>query len=311
MDSTSARTHRGNGSSTGAGPDQPNWRMLSAGSTRTGWGSALMCTATRSQAGGYCTGRTFPPTPHARSGRTAISATQHVTAHATGRIRCRIVSTEAAAATEYPGIASATHFWPSRNTARPPAASTMARSTDKPGPVAMAAGASTLTTASSRSGRALALFRSAAMPSMTTVSSTSVAPSAKSVVRVAGTASAFHSPPRPARAPTVPRPGSARAANGATPADCASPNVAPRAEASSHGDAVSTAVVITAAAHRSRAAPAPGTVTHANPTMAARINPVGVSPASAVQPTRAAQSAAPGGPVRNLSTAAATQGRQP
>src|ERR1700722_2464709 len=50
--STSARTQRGSGSSTGASPAQANRRMLSTGSTATGRGSALISAATAVHAGG-------------------------------------------------------------------------------------------------------------------------------------------------------------------------------------------------------------------------------------------------------------------
>ncbi len=49
---TSARSQRGSGSSTGAGPAQANWRMESGGSTATGRGSALIRAATSAQPGG-------------------------------------------------------------------------------------------------------------------------------------------------------------------------------------------------------------------------------------------------------------------
>lgn len=47
--STSARTQRGSGSSTGAGPDQENSRMVPAGSTATASGRALIAAATAGQ----------------------------------------------------------------------------------------------------------------------------------------------------------------------------------------------------------------------------------------------------------------------
>ena len=52
----------------------------------------------------------------------------------------------------------------------------------------------------------------------TTASRTAVPTTAKSVVRESGTAWPFQMPPRPARLRSVPRPGSARAANWGTPA---------------------------------------------------------------------------------------------
>jgi hypothetical protein len=47
--STLARTQRGSGSSTGAGPDQAKRRMVSAGSATTGSGSRLIKDATVAQ----------------------------------------------------------------------------------------------------------------------------------------------------------------------------------------------------------------------------------------------------------------------
>ena len=52
MVSTSARTQRGSGSSTGAGPDQENSRMVPAGNTATAPGRALIAAATAAQPGG-------------------------------------------------------------------------------------------------------------------------------------------------------------------------------------------------------------------------------------------------------------------
>ena len=208
-------------------------------------------------------------------------------------------------------MARATHFWPSRSTANPGTASTTARSTARPGPVAIAAGSSTLSPANTSSGRAEGRRARVGTPQATIASSTRVATTAKAVVRACGTASAFQMPPSPARLPRVPRPGSARAAKGATPAACGVPSAVPSADAVSQGDAASTAMTRTAAAQRNRAMPEPGTVTHVRPTIPASSSPVGVSPASAIQNTTAAQSPPRGGPVRSRSTAAATHGRQP
>ena len=60
---TSARTHRGSGSSTGAGPAQENCRIESAGNTATGRGSALIAAAAAAQPGGYRTARHLAPRP--------------------------------------------------------------------------------------------------------------------------------------------------------------------------------------------------------------------------------------------------------
>ena len=68
---TSARTHRGSGSSTGASPAHAKRRMLSTGRTATGRGSALIIAAAVAHPGGYCTAEILPPTPQARSGSVA------------------------------------------------------------------------------------------------------------------------------------------------------------------------------------------------------------------------------------------------
>ena len=97
--STSARTQRGSGSSTGAGPAQPKRRMLSAGSTATGPGSVSIASATAAHPGGYRTGVTLFHAPHARSGSTAIGAVTHASATSAGRSRPLAVTTAPAAAT--------------------------------------------------------------------------------------------------------------------------------------------------------------------------------------------------------------------
>ncbi len=135
---------------------------------------------------------------------------------------------------------------------------------------------------------------------------------AKSVVREAGTASAFQMPPRLARLPNVPRPGSARAANALTPSACDDDNEPATAAAASHGSATSTAAPSPTAAHHHRGRPEPGAKTHVTATVAASIKPVGVSPASAIQNTSAHTPAHCEAPdVRSCSIAVATHGRQP
>ena len=153
-------------------------------------------------------------------------------------------------------------------------------------------------------------------PVATIASRTSVPTTARSVVREAGTASAFQMPPSPAREPSVPRPGSARAENAARPGTSEVTNAPLRAEAISHGSAADTATAITVAAQRTRLMPLPGTAIHTSATVAASISPVGVRPASAIQNMTDAQAAqgallGPAGLVRNRINASATQGRQP
>ena len=60
-------------------------------------------------------------------------------------------------------------------------------------------------------------------PNPTRDTSIAVPTSAHQVVRLSGTAAAFQMPPSPSKLPTVPRPGSARAANAATPAGSEAP----------------------------------------------------------------------------------------
>ena len=144
------------------------------------------------------------------------------------------------------------------------------------------------------------------MPSRTTVATT-----AKSVVREAGTASPFQIPPRPARLPSVPRPGSARAANASTPSACEDANDLATIAADSHGSAATNAAPTATAPHRHRGHPAPGASTHATATVAANISPVGVNPASAIQNTSVPAPVQPGSGSRSRSIAAATHGRQP
>src|SRR5262249_59178896 len=104
------------------------------------------------------------------------------------------------------------------------------------------------------------------------------------VPRKAGTDSAFQIPPSAARLPRVPKPGSARAANGATPAR-ADGSVLERMLAASHGNATSTAAPKLTAAQRHRGRPPPGTRAHTSATVAASISPVGVRPAIAIHHT--------------------------
>jgi hypothetical protein len=72
--------------------------MLSAGSTATGRGSALITAAAAAQPGGYCTATTLPPTPHAKSGSVATNARLHTVAVAKSGSQRRSVTTAAAAA---------------------------------------------------------------------------------------------------------------------------------------------------------------------------------------------------------------------
>ena len=183
--STSARTQRGSGSSTGAGPDQEKRRMVPAGNTATAPGRALIAAATAAQPGGYCTGDTWPQTPQARSGRAKISARQQTSA----------VTNAAAAPT---AAASPSRPRPPACIPAPPAPPTSARraarrgrarrrpprrSRCRPGPVANAAGTSTDTTASTSSGIAAGRRTTVGNPAATTPSSTTAEDTAKSVVR--------------------------------------------------------------------------------------------------------------------------------
>ena len=152
-------------------------------------------------------------------------------------------------------------------------------------------------------------------PAATSASSTKADAKVKYVVREAGTASPFQMPPKLARLPKVPSAGSARAANAAMPgvwAHIRSADDRPSTAAVNHGSAASTASPNTIAAQRRRDTPVPVTATLANPTMAARISPVGVSPASAIQNARPKKlgqlllSAE-----RSVTTVVATHGRQP
>src|SRR4051794_13054622 len=256
--------------------------MLSTGSTATGRGSLSISAETAGHAGGYLTGTTLPPTPHARSGNVAISAAQQTSAVATAGIRWRSAATAPAPATEYAGTAKAIHFCASRTIPRPGSVRIVASTNAIPGPVAIAAGTSTATAARINSGTATGRRTTVGSPKATTPSSTTAATTAKSVVREAGTASAFQMPPRLARLPRVPRPGSARAANARTPTACVDDNESLPAAATSHGSATSTAAPRPTAPHHHRGLPTPGANTHVTAIVAASISPVGVSPASAI-----------------------------
>ncbi|COW35589.1 Uncharacterised protein [Mycobacterium tuberculosis] len=159
----------------------------------------------------------MPHTPHAKSGSVRTSARQQTTAAVAGRSQRRSVSTVPAPESVYPGTASATHFCPSRSTPRPGAASTTTRSACRPGPVARTAGTITDTAASVSSGTATGRRATVGSPIATMASSTTADATAKSVVRELGTASPFQIPPRLAKLPSVPSPGSARGANAVTP----------------------------------------------------------------------------------------------
>src|SRR6516162_1916708 len=259
---------------------------------------------------------TFPHTPQDRSGSARMSTRQQATAVTPGRNHRRSVTTAPAPASAYPGIASATHFCPSRRTPKPGAASTTARSACKPGPVASALGTSTDTAASASSGTAAPRRATAGNPAATKPSSTTAENTAKRVAREAGTASPFQMPPRLARLASVPSPGSARGANALTPSAFAAVwaiNDDPNADAISQGSAATSAATSAAAAHSLRGldppGPSTGTATHTSATVAASNRPVGVSPASAIQNASSNQPVPLA--VRSLSIAVATHGRQP
>ena len=139
------------------------------------------------------------------------------------------------------------------------------------------------------------------------------ATTAKSVVRESGTASPFQMPPRLARLPSVPRPGSARAAKAVTPSACDEDNDSDTIAATSHGSAATTATPSAAAAQNGRGQPGPGASEQTNATVAASIRPVGVNPASAIQKASAHNSChrGPDSDVRRRSIVAATHGRHP
>ncbi|KOS53150.1 hypothetical protein Z051_27185, partial [Rhodococcus rhodochrous KG-21] len=181
---------------------------MPAGSTATSPSPDGTVAATRCHASGYCTGRTRPPTPHARSGRASSTVSAVAVAQTPVRPpkRARNVPTPAAAASAYSGTAQATHFCVSRS--RPaPGTCTIAHSPAcSPGPVAARAGPSTATAASAVSTPSTGLRRrrhSAGTPHATTSSSAAVPTSAHTVARDAGTASAFQMPPSPATLPSV------------------------------------------------------------------------------------------------------------
>lgn len=84
------------------------------------------------------------------------------------------------------------------------------------------------------------------------------------------------------------------------------------AEAVNHGSAATTAAASVMAAHSQRGRPAPGAVTQTSATVAASINPVGVSPANAIHHASAKyRDRAGGASDRSISIVVATQGRQP
>ena len=220
--STSARTQRGSGSSTGAGPAQANRRMLSAGSTATGrrvgvdhrrrGRPALRVVHRR---------RPCPPTPQARSGsdrhqrhaadRRRDTGPQPASQrHDRARARQRVAGQRQ----RHPLLRVPQH----------------ARGRARRRRTALQRGQ---TRAGRHSGgdhhrdaarqqqqrRARNAMTATASPTATsTASSTTAATTAKSVVREAVPPQPFQMPPRPARLPSVPRPGSARAANAARPA---------------------------------------------------------------------------------------------
>ena len=172
--------------------------------------------------------------------------------------------------------------------------------------MAIAAGTTTATAPSTNSATAAGRRRTAGSPAATMPSTTAEPTTANSVPRDPGTASAFQMPPIAARLPSVPSPGSARAANAAIPL---SPDDRPENTlAVSHGNAASTATPRPAAAQSHRGRPPPGTTAHTSATVAASIRPVGVNPATAVHHTSAHQLPDPS---RSFSIASATHGRHP
>ena len=171
--STLARTQRGNGSSTGAGPDQAKRRMVSAGNTATVSGITV-----DQRRDGRPVGRVVHrldlsrrhPMPNreartaarrntpARSPRAATNAaTSAPPPHPPARIRASPAPPTSARRAARP--APARHRLP--RAARP-----------APGPVASAAGTSTATAASTNSGTAARRRTTAGSPMATTISST-------------------------------------------------------------------------------------------------------------------------------------------
>ncbi len=261
--------------------------------------------------------RVLPPTPHARSGRTAIRATQHTAAAAhAGHPAPQRDDRAAAGDARSPGSASATHFWPSRSTPRPGTARTIAshrrqtrarwpsarapRPRRRPAPAAaraarrrIAAGRPTATTAEQDDRR---------RPARKALSASRVPPRRSRCRRGRPGCPGCRGPVR--RAPRTPRPPvGLRRRQRVAPAPTPPATAAPRARAATQR-------------HR-RAQPARPTrtgrrrSTPARPT-AASISPVGVSPASAIQNTSAPTTGPRGSRCR--ATAApprATHGRQP
>jgi hypothetical protein len=115
-------------------------------------------------------------------------------------------------------------------------------------------------------------------------------------------------PPSPARLPSVPSPGSARAANAGTPALATGSTARATTVATSHGSAAPTAAAsVTQTPRQVRE--------HTSATTNASSRPVGVSPARAIQNTRLQRfvhdcSRSPR-KIVHKSLERATQGRQP
>jgi len=289
--STSARNIRGAGSRTGAGPLKANRRNIPAGSTATSPDCVSTISATVPHAAGYCTGVIRPPTPQAASGSATstarIAATAHPASARTGiddRARCRTAPIPAAAASTYSGIAHATHFWVSRSRPEPGTCVIAHSPSASPGPVAPSAGPAIATAASTATAPSTGLRRrrhSCGNPHTTTISNSAVPTRAHPVLRDAGTASPFQIPPRPARDPRVPSPGSARAANARTPAGSASVPPPARIVATIHGDDATTADTNAPAVRAARRGTPPGATSTASAVTAASSAPVGVRPAAA------------------------------
>src|ERR1035441_4282956 len=156
-------------------------------------------------------------------------------------------------------------------------------------------------------------------PVATTASKATADTTAKSVVRETGTASPFQIPPRLARLPRVARPGSARAVNAATSGtrdQIWSADDKPRIAAVNHGSAATKPSATVTAAHNQRGlgppGPSTGTATHTTPTVTARISPVGVRPANAIQNAKLKRLGQVALSVdRSVSIVVATHGRQP
>ena len=290
--STSARTQRGSGSSTGAGPDQAKRRMVPAGNTATVAGLGVDHRR-HCRPPGRIAHRLRPCPTRPRPDRAAPESapTQQTSAVGQGPQPAGAASPPLPRrASAYPGIASATHFCPSRSTPnaghgidhRPQhvqarAGGQRGRHQHRRPPPAPAA------------ARTAGRRATAGSPTATTPSSTTADSTAKSVVRELGYGLARSRCRRgwpgcracPARVRREARTRRRRGAfaGGVRPARATSPAPTPSARAAPPPPRRPTSPPRRA----SVAGPSPGTATQTSATVAASSRPVGVSPASAIQ----------------------------